>query len=68
MASGSDEGEFKVWDLRFIQKNNSISCINWHKEPITSIDFCPHDSYTVGVACSDNRLSIWDLSVEKDDG
>lgn len=66
LASGADNGEFKVWDLRYVGKP-AITNIQWHTDPITSIEWQPHDEWTLAVASSDNRLSIWDLSVEKDD-
>jgi ribosome assembly protein RRB1 len=66
MASGADNGEFKVWDLRYVGKP-AITNIQWHTDPITSIEWQPHDEWTLAVASSDNRLSIWDFSVEKDD-
>lgn len=36
LASGDDNGQFKVWDLRYI-KNEPITTIKWHSEPITGI-------------------------------
>lgn len=66
IASGADDGSFKVWDLRHTG-HSAISSIHWHKEPITSIEWQPHDEWTLAVASADNRLSVWDFSVEKDD-
>ncbi len=66
IASGGDDGSFKVWDLRFLNKP-PISMITWHTEPITSIQWQPHDDWTIAVSSSDNRMSIWDFSVEPDD-
>lgn len=66
IASGADDGSFKIWDLRFVGKP-AITSIQWHKEAITSIEWQPHDEWTLAVASADNRLSIWDFSVEKDD-
>jgi len=66
LASGGDDGYFKVWDLRHIKKG----CLNeilWHSEAITSIAFQPNDESVVAVSSADNRLSIWDFSVENDD-
>lgn len=37
LASGGDDGAFKVWDLRYIQKNTPLTDIVWHGKPITSI-------------------------------
>lgn len=66
IASGADDGSFKIWDLRFPTKQ-AITSIQWHKDAITSIEWQPHDEWTLAVASSDNRVSIWDFSVEKDD-
>ena len=67
LASGSDDGSFKVWDLRKIQKDvNSkpITNIKWHNGPITSIHFQPREECVLAVSSADNKLSIWDFSVE----
>lgn len=66
LASGAEDGCFKIWDLRYTAKP-AISRISWHSEPICSIEWNPFDEWVIGVCSSDNRLSIWDLSVEKDD-
>lgn len=66
LASGADDGSFKVWDLRYTNKD-SISNIQWHRDQITSIEWQLHDEWTIAVASADGRVSIWDLSVEKDD-
>lgn len=46
IASGSDDGFFKVWDLRKLQKDlkaDPITSIKWHDQPITSIQFQPRE-------------------------
>eukprot|EP01016_Furgasonia_blochmanni_P047994 TRINITY_DN7107_c0_g1_i1.p1 TRINITY_DN7107_c0_g1~~TRINITY_DN7107_c0_g1_i1.p1 ORF type:complete len:587 (+),score=125.17 TRINITY_DN7107_c0_g1_i1:304-2064(+) len=65
IASGADDGCFKIWDVRY--PNKFITEILWHNEPITSIAFQPNDESVVAVASADNRVSIWDFSVEPDD-
>jgi ribosome assembly protein RRB1 len=42
-------------------------CFNWHTEPITSIAFQPNEESVIAVASEDNRLSIWDMSVENEE-
>lgn len=64
LSSGSDEGCFKVWDLRHTQ--NALTEILWHSEQITSIQMQPNEESVVAVSSSDNRLSIWDFAVEAD--
>lgn len=66
LASGADDGSFKVWDLRYTNKP-PITNLHWHTEAITSIEWQPHDEWTIAVCSADNRLSMWDFSVEKDD-
>jgi ribosome assembly protein RRB1 len=65
LASGSDDGSFKIWDLK--APKNAIAEILWHSEPITSIHFQPNDESVLAVSSADNRLGIWDFAVEADD-
>ena len=37
VASGSDDCSFKVWDLRYVDKNTPLTDIVWHTAPITSL-------------------------------
>lgn len=69
LASGSDDGSFKVWDLRSIRNKSAtpLAHFTFHKGPITSIEWAPHDESMLGVSSADNQVSIWDLSVEADD-
>ena len=67
IASGWDDGSFKVWDLRKLQKDlnaKPITNIKWHSAPITSIQFQPREECVLAVSSEDNRLTIWDFSVE----
>lgn len=69
LASGSDDGSFKVWDLRKLQKDNDakpITNIKWHSAPITSIHFQPREECVLAVSSADDKISIWDFSVEPD--
>eukprot|EP00357_Protocruzia_adherens_P002576 CAMPEP_0115038758 /NCGR_PEP_ID=MMETSP0216-20121206/43609_1 /TAXON_ID=223996 /ORGANISM="Protocruzia adherens, Strain Boccale" /LENGTH=519 /DNA_ID=CAMNT_0002419239 /DNA_START=164 /DNA_END=1723 /DNA_ORIENTATION=- len=65
IASGSDDGSFKVWDLRFPKDEYFES--NWHSDQITSIQFHPKDDSVLTVSSADHKISIWDLSIEPDD-
>lgn len=67
LASGSDDGSFKVWDLRAIKKNETLAQFNYHKGPITSIEWAPHDESVIALSSADDQLTIWDLSVEAED-
>jgi len=44
-----------------------IAHFRWHDKPITSLDWHPTDESVLMVSSADHRLSIWDLSLEKDD-
>ncbi len=69
LASGDDKGEFRIWDLRMLEKkeNDSITRIRWHTKAITSIQFEPREDSMLAVTSEDNKLSMWDFSVEVDE-
>lgn len=71
LASGADEGDFKAWDLRMLKANDTktdnIGYFNYHKAPITSIRWDFYDESVLSVACADNSVSVWDLSLEEED-
>jgi ribosome assembly protein RRB1 len=68
IVTGSDDCMVKVWDLRMISEgvDEEVLNFNWHTEPITSIRFQPNDESVIAVASEDNRLSLWDMSVENE--
>lgn len=80
LLSGADDGEFCVWDLRALRtpdaaaasaanhpvKTETVARSTWHRKPITSIQWSPHDANCL-VACSeDDTVTVWDLSLEPD--
>lgn len=70
IVTGGDDAKVKVWDLRMCKgkgKDEELLCFNWHTEPITSIGFQPNEESVIAVASEDNRLSIWDMSVENEE-
>tara|TARA_B110000285_G_C15106141_1_gene608100 strand:+ start:1447 stop:1797 length:351 start_codon:yes stop_codon:yes gene_type:complete len=75
LASGDDKGEFRIWDLRNLgagdsgkqQELDSITRIRWHTSAITSIGFEPREESVLAVASADDKLTLWDFSVEVDD-
>lgn len=75
LASGDDKGQFKIWDLRMVNPNESkkvqeveaITSIRWHTQPITSIQFEPREDSVLAVASADNKLTLWDFSVDIDE-
>jgi ribosome assembly protein RRB1 len=68
LATGCDDGSFKVWDLRAVRESKALANFSFHKGPITSVDWAPHDESVLCVSSADNQVTIWDLSVEADDG
>jgi ribosome assembly protein RRB1 len=74
LASGSDDGAIKVWDLRMLKpqqgkggpKVEPVGFFQWHKEPITSIEWHPQDDTVLAAAGADNMVSVWDFGLEED--
>ncbi|CAL1399113.1 unnamed protein product [Linum trigynum] len=72
LASGCDDGTFSIRDLRLLSQNmdddtSVVSHFDYHKFPITSIEWSHHEASTLAVSSADNQLTIWDLSLEKDE-
>ncbi|XP_024017188.1 glutamate-rich WD repeat-containing protein 1 [Morus notabilis] len=70
LASGSDDGTFSIHDLRSLkseEKDTVVAHFAYHKHPITSIEWSPHEASTLAVSSVDNQLTIWDLSLERDE-
>ena len=58
----------QVWDLRtFGPAASPLAHFSYHKLPVTSIEWNPHDESMLAVSCADAQLTIWDLSVEADE-
>ncbi|KAI3890467.1 hypothetical protein MKX03_025009 [Papaver bracteatum] len=70
-ASGSDDGAFSVHNLRMLKPEESgdtvVAHFEYHKRPITSIEWSPHHDSMLAVASEDNQLTIWDFSLERDE-
>lgn len=67
LASGSDDGSFSIRDLRMLKDGNAVVAhFTYHKHPITSIQWSPHEQSTLAVTSADHQLTIWDLTLEKD--
>ena len=45
----------------------SITRIRWHTSAITSISFEPREESVLAVCSADNKLTLWDFSVEVDE-
>ncbi|XP_071107489.1 glutamate-rich WD repeat-containing protein 1-like [Haliotis cracherodii] len=66
IVSGGDDGMIKVWDLRQIQESKAAATFKHHSAPITSVEWHPKDSSVFAASGSDDQVSLWDLSVERD--
>ncbi|CAI9100569.1 OLC1v1037696C1 [Oldenlandia corymbosa var. corymbosa] len=68
LASGSDDGTFSIRDLRLLKEGDSVMAhFTYHKHPITSIEWSPHEASTLAVSSADNQLTIWDFALERDE-
>lgn len=75
LLSGGDEGALKVWDLRHFKSNTAggapapspVANFNWHKGPISSVEWHPTEDSIFAASGRDNQITLWDLSVEEDD-
>lgn len=74
IITGGDEGGIKVWDLRNMKAGKAgsknatpVASFNWHKEPITSIEWHPTEDSCFAASSADDSVTLWDLSVEPDE-
>lgn len=73
LASGHDDGEWAVHDLRQWKTPDSaatakpVAKFNFHKEQITSLEWHPTDDSIISVCAGDNTVTLWDMAVEFDD-
>jgi len=44
-----------------------ITQIRWHSDAITSIQFEPREESVLAVTSADNKMTLWDFSVEVDE-
>ncbi len=65
--SGSDDNSFKIWDLRNFKPDAPAAHFTYHRGPITSVEWDPNEESTLAVCGADNQITVWDLSLEKDD-
>jgi ribosome assembly protein RRB1 len=69
LLSGADDGEFCIWDLREViaggpKAEEPLARSTWHRSPITSIEWSPHDENCLAVCSEDDTVTIWDMSLE----
>lgn len=44
-----------------------MAFFNWHKAPITSVEWHPTEDSIFAASGADEQLTLWDLAVEQDD-
>ena len=66
LASGDDQGNLRVWDLRSLKSGEAVGDLGWHTEAVTSVEWCPEQPSVLAASSSDNQVTIWDMSVERD--
>jgi ribosome assembly protein RRB1 len=69
IVSGGDDAVFNVWDLRLISQGQTgpARSFNWHKGPITSIEWNPNDESSIIVSSEDNTVTLWDIALTNED-
>jgi ribosome assembly protein RRB1 len=70
MASGSDDGQVCVWDIRnWVQhkKPETAAMFQWHQKAITSIEWHPTEPSIFACSGADDQLTIWDLALEREE-
>jgi len=66
LASGSDDGIVKVWDLRNFKSDSPAAKFKWHQAPITSVEWHHTDESILAVSSADDSISCWDMALEND--
>ncbi|KAL9643950.1 hypothetical protein ABK040_005419 [Willaertia magna] len=69
IASGDDNGIIRVWDIRNCSDSTPLEPVaqfEYHKHPISSVEWHPTES-TLLAASDEQQVTIWDLSLERDD-
>jgi FOG: WD40 repeat len=62
LASSSDEGNVRVWNL---ENGREISTLEGHLGSVTSVMFSP-DGKTLASAGIDNTIKLWNLELDLD--
>ena len=44
-----------------------VAAFNWHRAPITSIEWHPTEDSIFAASGADDQVTLWDLAVEQDD-
>eukprot|EP01127_Copromyxa_protea_P003254 TRINITY_DN13095_c0_g1_i1.p1 TRINITY_DN13095_c0_g1~~TRINITY_DN13095_c0_g1_i1.p1 ORF type:complete len:467 (+),score=135.23 TRINITY_DN13095_c0_g1_i1:33-1433(+) len=65
LASGSEDGNFKIWNLKKLKDADMKPAFSfgWHKSSITSVEWNPNDDSQLSVSSADHSVTVWDLSL-----
>jgi ribosome assembly protein RRB1 len=66
LASGADDGNFRIWDLRQFASGAFVATFSYHTAAVVSIEWSLFDSSTLATASADHQTAVWDLAVERD--
>jgi ribosome assembly protein RRB1 len=44
-----------------------VASFNWHRAPVTSIEWHPTEDAIFAASGADDQVTLWDLAVEQDD-
>lgn len=58
LASGADDGNMKIWDLRNLKEGAHVAQFEFHKQAITSIEWSPHDGSMLATSSADDQLVV----------
>jgi ribosome assembly protein RRB1 len=50
-----------------LKDKKPVGVLKFHSKPITSVEWNANDSTVFAASSEDNKLTLWDLAVEKDD-
>ena len=64
LASGSDDGAFKIWDLRKFQADAPVAHFKFHQAPVTSIEWSGAEDSVLATGSADHSCIVWDMSLE----
>ena len=59
-----DFKSFKIWDLRKFEKESPVAHFQFHRAPITSIEWSGTEDSVVATSSADHTCIVWDMSLE----
>ena len=60
VASGADDGTLRIWDLRAFTQDGHVSHFAFHKDSVTSVEWCPYEGSMLASGGADNQLAVSD--------